>query len=132
MELMKGYKHTELGLIPEEWNISNLGTLAEIKDGTHQTPKYVDFGIPFYSVEHVTSGNFKDTKYITEEEHKFLTKRHRIENGDVLMTRIGSIGDCKLVDWSPDASFYVSLALLKFENKTLAKYFVSFLSLIHI
>jgi type I restriction enzyme S subunit len=29
------------------------------------------------------------------------------------MTRIGSIGDCKLIDWDADASFYVSLALLK-------------------
>ena len=29
------------------------------------------------------------------------------------MTRIGSIGECKLVDWDVDASFYVSLALLK-------------------
>jgi len=29
------------------------------------------------------------------------------------MTRIGSIGDCRLVDWDVNASFYVSLALLK-------------------
>ena len=29
------------------------------------------------------------------------------------MTRIGSIGVCKLVDWEVNASFYVSLALLK-------------------
>lgn len=126
MELKKGYKQTDVGIIPEDWSVSNLGSLAVIKDGTHQTPNYVDFGIPFYSVEHVTSGNFTDTKYISEEEHQFLTKRFRIEFGDVLMTRIGSIGDCKLVDWKPNASFYVSLALLKFNNKQLAKYFVSF------
>lgn len=29
------------------------------------------------------------------------------------MTRIGSIGECKLIDWDVRASFYVSLALLK-------------------
>lgn len=31
------------------------------------------------------------------------------------MTRIGSIGKGKYVDWNPNASFYVSLALLNLE-----------------
>jgi type I restriction enzyme S subunit len=93
--------------------VKRLGDVATIKDGTHQTPKYVDSGIPFYSVEHVTSGDFKNTKYISVAEHRLLTRISKIEKGDILMTRIGSIGDCKLVDWDVDASFYVSLALLK-------------------
>jgi type I restriction enzyme S subunit len=96
-----------------EWEVKPLGELASIADGTHQTPRYVQFGIPFYSVEHVTSGDFKDTKFISLEEHRFLTRSVKVEKGDILMTRIGSIGDCKLIDWDVDASFYVSLALLK-------------------
>jgi type I restriction enzyme S subunit len=93
--------------------VVSLGELATIKDGTHQTPKYVASGIPFFSVEHVTSGNFRDTKFISEKEHLFLTRTSKIEKGDILMTRIGSIGDCRLIDWDVEASFYVSLALLK-------------------
>ena len=108
-----GYKLTEVGVIPEEWVVKRLGNIATIKDGTHQTPKYVPSGIPFFSVEHVTSGDFKNTKFISEQEHHFLTRSSKIEKGDILMTRIGSIGDCKLIDWNVDASFYVSLALLK-------------------
>lgn len=96
-----------------EWAVKLLGELATIKDGTHQTPRYVQAGVPFYSVEHVTSGDFTNTKFISEEEHKFLTRTAKIEKGDILMTRIGSIGDCKLIDWDVEASFYVSLALLK-------------------
>ena len=96
-----------------EWDVRSLGEIATIKDGTHQTPKYVESGVPFYSVEHVTSGDFSNTKFISIEEHRFLTRSFKIEKGDILMTRIGSIGDCKLIDWEVDASFYVSLALLK-------------------
>ena len=70
-------------------------------------------GVPFFSVEHVTSGDFTNTKFISAEEHRLLTQSFKIEKGDILMTRIGSIGDCKLIDWDVDASFYVSLALLK-------------------
>jgi type I restriction enzyme S subunit len=113
MELKPGYKQTEIGVIPDDWEVVTLGKIATIHDGTHQTPRYVPSGIPFYSVEHVTSGDFSNTKFISEKEHQFLTRSLRIEKGDILMTRIGSIGDCILVDWDVNASFYVSLALLK-------------------
>jgi type I restriction enzyme S subunit len=96
-----------------EWTVKRLGDVAQVKDGTHQTPKYVESGIPFFSVENVTSGDFSNTKFISEKDHRFLTKSVKMERGDILMTRIGSIGDCKLIDWDVDASFYVSLALLK-------------------
>jgi type I restriction enzyme, S subunit len=95
------------------WEVKRLGEIAEIRDGTHQTPKYVESGVQFFSVENVTSGDFTNTKFISKTEHRLLTKSFKIEKGDILMTRIGSIGDCKLIDWDVDASFYVSLALLK-------------------
>ncbi len=96
-----------------EWGRKRLEEIATIRDGTHQTPKYVPFGVPFYSVEQVTNSDFTNTKFISVEEHRFLTRSFKIEKGDILMTRIGSIGDCKLIDWEVEASFYVSLALLK-------------------
>lgn len=124
---MQGYKFTEeFGYIPEDWEVKTLGDIANIKDGTHQTPKYVNNGIPFYSVENITNNDFKNTKFISLEEHKRLTSKYKIEHGDVLMTRIGSIGDCKYIDWVPDASFYVSLALLKIKESYSAKYITQF------
>lgn len=106
-----------------EWKDTTLDNICDIKDGTHQTPHYVESGIPFYSVETVTNDDFTHVKYISLEEHERLTSSYKIENGDVLMTRIGSIGKGKYVDWNPNASFYVSLALLKFRgNKPLANF----------
>ena len=109
----QGYKLSELGIIPEDWEVRQLGDCVNVYDGTHQTPNYVPVGIPFYSVENITANNFSHTKYISPNEHRILTSRYKIQKGDVLMTRIGSIGVCKYVDWDADASFYVSLALLK-------------------
>lgn len=109
--------------LSSEWKDTTLGKICNIKDGTHQTPYYVECGIPFYSVETVTNDDFSHVKYISLEEHERLTSSYKIENGDVLMTRIGSIGKGKYVDWNPNASFYVSLALLKFRgNKPLANF----------
>jgi type I restriction enzyme, S subunit len=96
------------------WEVKPLGDVCRsITDGTHFTPQYVTDGIPFYSVESVTSDDFTNTKLISLKEHRELIKRCKPEKGDILMTRIGSIGDTKLIDWDIDASIYVSLALMK-------------------
>ena len=96
-----------------ELKVSLIKNLTKVYDGTHSTPKYVDNGIPFYSVEHISSDDFTKTKYISEEVFEKENKRVKLERGDILMTRIGSVGVAKLIDWEVNASFYVSLALFK-------------------
>ncbi len=113
-----GYKQTEVGVIPEDWEVYPLSSLCKsICDGTHFTPTYVPYGIPFYSVENITANDFSNVKFISESEHAILIRRCNPEKGDILMTRIGSLGDTKLLDWDVNASIYVSLALLKPSNR---------------
>ena len=100
-----------------EWEEKKLGQVAKIYDGTHQTPKYTEVGVPFYSVEHVTRNDFTNTKFISEGVFAKENKRVKLEQNDILMTRIGDIGTSKLIDWDVRASFYVSLALIKQHNK---------------
>jgi len=110
----------------EGWVVKSLGNVCDVRDGTHQTPNYQTSGIPFYSVESVSNNDFKNTKYISLAEHKFLTKNWKIEKGDILMTRIGSVGVCKYIDWDVDASFYVSLALLKPKDSINSKFLTQY------
>jgi len=95
------------------WKTEKLGMLAKVYDGTHMTPEYKASGVPFFSVEHLTSNNFIDTKFISEEVYERESKRVKLEKGDILMTRIGDIGTAKYINWDVRASFYVSLALIK-------------------
>lgn len=124
-ELLTGKKR--LPRFIGEWYETTIGEHCCVFDGTHQTPKYTIAGIPFYSVENVTANDFVNTKFITVEEHKQLSSKCKIEKGDILMTRIGSIGDCKYIDWDVNASFYVSLALIKCKE-TINAQFLSFYS----
>lgn len=122
-----GYKLTEVGVIPEDWDVKKLGDICHaIIDGTHYTPTYVSHGVPFYSVENVTNDNFTNTKFISLEAHSILSKRCKPLKGDILLTRIGSLGATKLIDWDVDASIYVSLALLKVNNHIDANYLYSY------
>ena len=100
-----------------EWEETEIKNISKIFDGTHQTPNYVAEGVSFYSVEHVTANNFTNTKYIAEDVYLAELKRVQVEKGDILLTRIGDIGTSKLIDWDVRASFYVSLALIKVNQR---------------
>ncbi|MFT9347583.1 MAG: restriction endonuclease subunit S [Gluconobacter japonicus] len=106
-----------------EWKTKRLKSISKIYDGTHQTPNYVETGIPFYSVEHLTSGKFNNTKFISDEVYHNESRKRQIEKNDILLTRIGDIGTAKLIDWDVRASFYVSLALIKSNTIMSPKFF---------
>ena len=110
-----------------EWEEKSLGEATKCYDGTHATPKYTKGGIPFYSVEHVTANQFANTKFISEEVWHKENKRVKLEKGDILMTRIGDIGTCRLIDWDVKASFYVSLALIKNSDPFIPNYLSQFI-----
>ena len=87
-----------------------LSEIAEVYDGTHQTPTYTQEGIPFISVENI--GNiYSDSKFISGEAYSAYKVKPRI--GDVFMTRIGSIGKCAIMTRQTDLAYYVSLALIR-------------------
>ncbi|NLI41200.1 MAG: restriction endonuclease subunit S [Caldisericales bacterium] len=127
MEKQKNIPKLRFPEFEGKWEFKRLGDVAEIYDGTHQTPKYVKSGIPFYSVEQVTSNDFNNTKFISEDVYMIESKRIVIEKGDILMTRIGDIGTPRLIDWDVKASFYVSLALIKQSNKYNSEFFSQYI-----
>lgn len=111
----------------------------KITDGTHHTPKYTKNGIHFISVKDIRDGkiDFSNTKFISEEEHKNLIKRCNPEYGDVLITKSGTIGRLAIVPKIPEFSLFVSVALIKIDNKKInskflfyyLEYFVSTLNI---
>lgn len=106
----------ELFDIPKGWQWCRLGDLLSIvSDGTHKTPKYVDYGVPFLSVQNISSGHLdmSKAKYISEEEHRILIDRVRPQVGDILICRIGTLGKAIEVTWRFDFSIFVSLGLLR-------------------
>lgn len=89
---------------------------TRITDGTHQTPDYQDQGVIFISAKNIKDGqlDFADRKYITREEHEFLTKNSKPAPGDLLLTKSGSLGDVALIpELDFEFSIFESLALLK-------------------
>lgn len=108
-----------------EWNIKKIGDLTKLTDGVHFTPTYVKSGVPFWSVETISSNTHP--KYISEEAHREATKRCFPQRNDILVTRIGTLGKPRLIDFDSEISIYVSLALIKSSknfNSSFMKFYI--------
>lgn len=122
MEIKEGYKQTEVGMIPADWRFDFLKNVTYlIIDGTHHTPKYQKYGIPFLRVTDIQSFeiDFNELKYVSEKEHSKLIMRCNPQKGDLLLSKNGTIGIPKIIDWDWEFSIFVSLALLKIRPEKL-------------
>ena len=101
--------------IPAGWAITRMGVAYDVRDGTHDSPKYVDKGYPLITSKNLSSGylSFDDTKLISKEDYIKISQRSAVVKGDILLAMIGSIGNPVIVD--TDQPFAIkNVALLKY------------------
>ena len=109
-------QETKLLNIPSNWAWCKLDDLCfNITDGTHQTPTYTSEGIPFLSAQHVKPFKFTpdNKKFVSYEAYLECIKNKKPETGDILITRVGAIGEAAVIDQEIDFAFYVSLGLIQ-------------------
>jgi type I restriction enzyme S subunit len=74
-----------------DWVANKLSEICTVKDGTHDSPKYVNDGIPFVTQKNIRDGqvNFDKVKFISQKDHDKFYKRSNVELGDILIAMIG-------------------------------------------
>ena len=79
-----------------EWKRSKLKDITIfIKDGTHGTHKDVPDGIPLLSAKDIENGKIlipDNCRTVSESDYKLLHANYEIENDDLLLTVVGTIG----------------------------------------
>ena len=116
--------------IPESWKWVRFSDVLDVRDGTHDTPKYVTSGIPLVTSKNLVDGkiDFDTTKLISQEDAQAINLRSAVDDGDILFAMIGTIGNPVLV--KKDREFCIkNMALFKAINKDLfdMKYLLLFL-----
>ena len=102
--------------IPKGWKLDTLKNVCEkISDRDHTTPKYTEDGIPIISPKDFKENtvNFSNCKYISEEDHTFNKKRTDLQKGDLLFSRIGTIGKVILHDFDKEFSVLHSIVQIR-------------------
>lgn len=102
------------------WEVKKLGYICDVRDGTHDSPKYL------ISSEYVliTSKNiqgdqidFSTANYISKEDYDNINKRSYVDDGDIIMAMIGTIGKPIIIK-KRNVNFCIkNVALIKFKEK---------------
>lgn len=104
-------------VLPKGWIWTTLDKICyKITDGSHNPPPKQDNGIPMLSarnIENYTINFDKDLRYINEEDYIREKQRTNIEQGDVLLTIVGTIGRVSVVEQTQKFAIQRSVALLK-------------------
>ncbi|MFN8391795.1 MAG: restriction endonuclease subunit S [Bdellovibrionota bacterium] len=101
---------------PKGWPITTIGDATEaIKDGPHVSPEYAETGVPILSTRNIRPGRLilEDLKHVSSDTYAEITRRFRPSKGDVLLTKGGTTGYAKSVDWDWPFAVWVHLAVLR-------------------
>ena len=77
--------------VPESWVWCKFQDCMDVRDGTHDSPKYTQEGYPLITSKDFKNGqfDFSKTRYISEVDYKNIIKRSKVDIGDILYSMIG-------------------------------------------
>ena len=75
--------------LPEGWAWCRLNSIVDVRDGTHDTPTYVDKGIPLITSKNLVEGgiDYSNVKYISEKDAISINDRSGVNIGVLLSVR---------------------------------------------
>ena len=132
MEIQKGFKQTEVGVIPDDWEVKPINEITSMMtNGFVGTVKihYTDFdnGILYiqgYNIEE-NSFNFNGIKRVTHDFHK-LHLKSCLQAGDLLTIQTGDIGVTTVVPKKLEGSNCHALIITRFKKKSANSKFFSY------
>ncbi len=113
------YKETDsewMDRVPIDWDVLPLKfvTSSKVKDGPHETPKFIDEGIPFFSVDGIQEHQliFEGCRFISRDDHERFSLKCRPKKGDVLLGKAASVGKVAYVDTDNEFNVWSPLAVI--------------------
>jgi type I restriction enzyme S subunit len=120
-------KQTELGEIPESWEVKSLELLCDkIIDCPHTTPRFINYGIRVIRNFNIRNGRFvsEPAFFTSEEEYYDRIKRCEPQEGDILFSREAPIGEACLIPENIKLSLGQRTMLIRTTNCVLNNYFL--------
>ena len=113
------------------WETTELNEVCDVRDGTHDSPSYYEEGYPLITSKNVIDGkiSFDEVNYICKEDFDNISKRSKVDDGDIIMPMIGTIGKPVIV--KKDREFAIkNVALIKFipDSKVINVYIQAIMS----
>jgi type I restriction enzyme S subunit len=87
-----------------EWKMTTLGKIADVRDGTHDSPKPQNEGEFLITSRHIKNGkiDFLSAYKISQADYNDVNRRSKVHKWDVLFSMIGTIGEMAIIDFEPN------------------------------
>ena len=129
-EVRASYHRTELGMIPEDWGIEAISTIANVKTGPFGSAlherDYVDDGTPIVTVEHLSEHGIRHQNLpLVSDRDRLRLKSYLLRPGDIVFSRVGSVDRNALVSHDEDGWLFSGRLLrvrISSEDLTSARY----------
>ena len=106
------------------WEVKKLGEVCDVRDGTHDSPQYLSESEYFLITSKNIQGDIIDyanVNYISKEDYDSINKRSYVDEGDIIMGMIGTIGKPIIVHKNNLKFCVKNVALIKFPESCLVK-----------
>lgn len=114
-----------------EWEEKTLGEIVSlVKDGTHGTHVDVSDGPYLLSAKNIRDGKIMITesdRKISQEEYNKIYSNYKLEEGDILLSIVGTIGRLAIAPKVDNIAFQRSVAILRFKNDN-ENYIIQFMN----
>ena len=89
----------EFGKYPSSWNLVDLDSVVDVRDGTHDSPSPTESGKYLITSRHLLpyAVDRSEAYFISEADFKKANERSKVEYGDILFSMIGTIGIITLI-----------------------------------
>jgi len=108
VELRPGYKQTEVGVIPEDWDVKPLAAITDkimVGIASAATYAYRPNGVPLFRNQNIKNGRLDDTDLLfVEPDYELAFRNKRLRAGDLLTMRTGYPGVTAIVPAKYDSS----------------------------
>jgi type I restriction enzyme, S subunit len=88
MEVKAGYKQTEVGVIPEDWQLRPLLTVVRVASGQVDPKKEPFRSMILVAPDHIESGSGRLLKKETARDQRAISGKYLFEKGDILYSKI--------------------------------------------
>jgi len=99
-----------------------------VTDGPHETPVFLDDGVPFLSVDGIQEGElqFEGCRYVSPEDHAAFAAKTAPRRDDILMGKAASTGKIARVKTDRTFSIWSPLALIRVNEDVAIPAFVEY------
>ncbi|MEB3148768.1 MAG: restriction endonuclease subunit S [Sphaerospermopsis sp.] len=132
MSVPDGFKVSEVGVIPVDWDVKRLGDIADVKTGPFGSSlhekDYVDDGTPIITVEHLSDKGVvhKNLPMVSDYDKNRLSS-YILKTGDIVFSRVGSVDRNSLIRDLEDGWLFSSRLLrIRINNKNIAPAYLSY------